>query len=69
MILAADAVALPLIIDTDPGADDVIALPPALSVRDQPDVRGLTSVSGNIQLNYTSRNARMVREWANRSGV
>jgi len=48
MMLAADAVALSLIIDTDPGADDVIALPPALSVRDQPDVRGLTSVADNI---------------------
>lgn len=41
-------------------------MPLALSQRDQLDARGLTSVAGNIQLNYTSRNARMVREWANR---
>ncbi|AMP09274.1 inosine-uridine preferring nucleoside hydrolase family protein [Collimonas arenae] len=67
--LAADAAPLPLIIDTDPGADDVIALLLALSARDQLDVRALTTVAGNVQLSYTSRNARMVREWANRPDV
>ncbi len=60
--------ALPLIIDTDLGADDVTALLLALSVRDEldVDVQRLTSVVDNVQLNYTSRNARMVREWADR---
>ncbi|MDB5767938.1 MAG: Inosine-uridine preferring nucleoside hydrolase [Collimonas fungivorans] len=67
--LAATAAPVPLIIDTDPGADDVIALLLALSARDKLDVRALTTVAGNVQLNYTSRNARMVREWANRPDV
>ncbi|MFC5473985.1 nucleoside hydrolase [Paraherbaspirillum soli] len=66
---AAAAKPLPLIIDTDPGADDVIALLLALSARDKLDVRALTTVAGNVQLNKTSRNARMVREWANRPDV
>ncbi len=67
--LAAPAVSVPLIIDTDPGADDVIALLLALSARDKLDVRALTTVAGNVQLRYTSRNARMVREWADRPDV
>jgi purine nucleosidase len=67
--LAATAGPVPLIIDTDPGADDVIALLLALSARDKLDVRALTTVAGNVQLNYTSRNARMVREWASRPDV
>ena len=66
---AAAGSTLPLIIDTDPGADDVIALLLALSARDKLDVRALTTVAGNVQLRYTSRNARMVREWANRADV
>jgi len=58
-----------LIIDADPGADDVIALLLAFSARDKLDVRALTTVDGNVQLNYTSRNARMVREWVSRPDV
>ncbi|WP_211442070.1 nucleoside hydrolase [Collimonas humicola] len=60
---------VPLIIDTDPGADDVIAILLALSARDRLDVKALTTVAGNVQLRYTARNARMVREWANRPDV
>ncbi|MDP5008206.1 MAG: nucleoside hydrolase, partial [Glaciimonas sp.] len=60
---------LPVIIDTDPGADDVIALLLALSAPDKLAIRGLTTVAGNVQLRYTSRNTRMVREWANRADV
>lgn len=69
--LAAATVAgpIPLIIDTDPGADDVIAILLALSARDRLDVKALTTVAGNVQLRYTARNARMVREWANRPDV
>jgi purine nucleosidase len=67
--LAAPALPIPLIIDTDPGADDVIALLLALSARDKFDLRALTTVAGNVQLHTTSRNARMVREWADRPDV
>lgn len=67
--LAASAKSMPLIIDTDPGADDAIALLLALSARDKLDVQALTTVAGNVQLRITSRNARMIREWANRPDV
>jgi purine nucleosidase len=60
---------IPLIIDADPGADDVIALLLAFSANKRLDVRALTTVDGNVQLNLTSRNARMVREWVNRPDV
>jgi len=60
---------MPLIIDADPGADDVIALLLAFSAHEKLDIRALTTVDGNVQLSYTSRNARMVREWVNRPDV
>lgn len=47
---------IPVIIDTDPGMDDAIALFLALS-SDKLDIRALTTVGGNIPLEKTSRNA------------
>ena len=58
-----------LIIDTDPGADDVVALLFALASPDELNVRALTTVAGNVQLDKTSRNARLAREWAGREEV
>ena len=47
-----------LIIDTDPGADDVVALLLALASPEQLNVRAITTVAGNVRLDKTSRNAR-----------
>ncbi|MNH83331.1 Pyrimidine-specific ribonucleoside hydrolase RihB [compost metagenome] len=58
-----------LIIDTDPGADDVVALLFALASPNELNVRALTTVAGNVRLDKTSRNARLAREWAGREEV
>jgi len=58
-----------LIIDTDPGADDVVALLFALASPDELNIHALTTVAGNVRLDKTSRNARLAREWAGREDV
>ena len=58
-----------LIIDTDPGADDVVALLLALASPEQLNVRAITTVAGNVRLDKTSRNARLAREWAGREEI
>ena len=58
-----------LIIDTDPGADDVVALLLALASPEELQVRAITTVAGNVRLDKTSRNARLAREWAGREDV
>ncbi|MBD1588058.1 nucleoside hydrolase [Pseudomonas typographi] len=58
-----------LIIDTDPGADDVVALFLAMASPAELNLRAITTVAGNVPLGKTSRNARLVREWAHREEV
>ncbi|KOP56606.1 nucleoside hydrolase [Pseudomonas coronafaciens pv. porri] len=58
-----------LIIDTDPGADDVVALLLALASPQELNVMAITTVAGNVRLDKTSRNARLAREWAGREEV
>jgi purine nucleosidase len=58
-----------LIIDTDPGADDVVALLLALASPEELNVMAITTVAGNVRLDKTSRNARLAREWASREEV
>ena len=58
-----------LIIDTDPGADDVVALLFAMASPDELNIRALTTVAGNVRLDKTSRNARLAREWAGREDI
>lgn len=58
-----------IIIDTDPGQDDAIAILFALAASDRLDVRAITTVAGNVPLEFTSRNARIVLDWANRTEV
>ena len=55
-----------LIIDTDPGADDVIALLFAMAAPEALKIQALTTVAGNVPLAKTSRNARLACEWAGR---
>jgi purine nucleosidase len=61
--------AINLIIDTDPGADDVVALLLALASPEQLNVMALTTVAGNVPIEKTTRNARLAREWADRGEV
>jgi len=58
-----------LIIDTDPGADDVVALLFAMASPQELSIRALTTVAGNVRLDKTSRNARLAREWAGREDI
>ncbi|WP_172295757.1 nucleoside hydrolase [Pseudoruegeria sp. HB172150] len=58
-----------IIIDTDPGQDDAIAILLALASPDELDVLGVTTVAGNIPLALTSRNARVVCELAGKPEV
>lgn len=52
----------PLIIDCDPGQDDAIALMVAFAAPDLFNLRGITTVAGNVSLALTSANARRVRD-------
>ncbi|MBV8815626.1 MAG: nucleoside hydrolase [Verrucomicrobia bacterium] len=58
-----------IIIDTDPGQDDAIAILFALGAKDKLDVRAITTVAGNVPLDLTSRNALIVLGWANRTDI
>lgn len=58
-----------IVIDTDPGQDDAIALLLALSSPDLLDVVAITSVAGNVPLDLTTRNALIVAELAGRPEV
>ncbi len=52
-----------IIIDTDPGQDDAVAILLALASPEL-DVLGVTAVAGNVPLHLTERNARIVCELA-----
>jgi len=58
-----------VIIDCDPGQDDAVALLLALSSPDDLDVLGITTVAGNVPLQLTQRNARLICELAGRHAV
>ncbi len=57
-----------IIIDTDPGQDDAVAILLALASPEL-EVLGITAVAGNVPLPLTSRNARIVRELSGRLDV
>ena len=56
-----------IIIDTDPGQDDAVAILLALASPDQLEVLGLTAVAGNVPLPLTEKNARVIVELAGKS--
>ncbi|MBJ6373391.1 nucleoside hydrolase [Sedimentitalea arenosa] len=58
-----------IIIDTDPGQDDAVAILLALASPDEIEVLGITAVAGNVPLALTARNARIVCELAGRPDV
>jgi pyrimidine-specific ribonucleoside hydrolase len=60
--------AIPLIIDTDPGVDDAFAI--ALAAHSpEVDLIGLTTVFGNVGLDLTTRNAQRLLAYLGRTDV
>lgn len=53
-----------IIIDTDPGQDDAVAILLALASPEEVEVLGITAVAGNVPLPLTERNARIICELA-----
>lgn len=60
--------AMPVIIDTDPGLDDAIAILLALAMPEIA-IRGITTVAGNIGLDLTTRNAGSLLALAGRADI
>lgn len=58
----------PIIIDTDPGQDDAVAILLALASPEL-EVLGITAVAGNVPLPLTQKNARVVCELAGRPDI
>jgi len=58
-----------IIIDTDPGQDDAVAILLALASPEDLEVLGITAVAGNVPLALTAKNARKVCEVAGRPDV
>ena len=57
-----------IIIDTDPGQDDAVAILLALASPEL-DVLGITAVAGNVPLHFTERNTRVICELAGKAHV
>ena len=58
-----------IIIDTDPGQDDAVAILLALASPDEIEVLGITAVAGNVPLSLTEKNARIICELAGQPNV
>ena len=58
-----------IIIDADPGQDDAIAILLALASPQDIEVLGITAVAGNVPLDLTQKNARIVCELAKRTDI
>ncbi|MDR0809193.1 MAG: nucleoside hydrolase, partial [Gemmobacter sp.] len=60
---------LKIIIDTDPGQDDAVAILLARASPEDVEVLGLTAVAGNVPLSMTQKNARIICELAGRPDI
>jgi len=58
-----------IIIDTDPGQDDALAILLALAERERLDVLGITTVAGNVPVELTTANALRLIDVAGRRDV
>ncbi|MBY6165727.1 nucleoside hydrolase [Pseudooceanicola nitratireducens] len=58
-----------IIIDTDPGQDDAVAILLALASPEEIEVLGITTVAGNVPLELTAKNARIICELAGKPDV
>ncbi len=59
----------PIIIDTDTGQDDAVALLMASAARDALNVLGLSTVGGNVPVERTTANALRILELAGRTDI
>jgi purine nucleosidase len=60
---------LPIIIDTDPGQDDAVAILLALASRQELELRAITTVAGNVPVDLTTQNALRICALAHRFDV
>jgi len=58
-----------IIIDTDPGQDDAVAILLALAARDRLDLPGITAVAGNVGVDLTTANALRIIELGGRGDI
>jgi purine nucleosidase len=58
-----------LIIDCDPGQDDAVMLLLAMASPEELEILGITTVAGNVPLELTQRNARLMCELAGRGDI
>ncbi|MFC3703317.1 nucleoside hydrolase [Devosia honganensis] len=58
-----------IIIDTDPGQDDAVAILLALASPAEIDVLGIVAVAGNVGLHHNADNARKVVELSGRTDI
>ena len=58
-----------IIIDTDPGQDDAIAILLALAESERLDLLGITTVAGNVPVDLTTTNALRLLELAGRPDI
>jgi len=59
----------PIIIDTDPGQDDAVALLLAFAAHESLDLRAITTVAGNVPVAQTTANALRIRDLAGHGHV
>ena len=57
-----------IIIDTDPGQDDAVAILMALASKEL-EVLGITAVAGNVPLELTEKNSRIIVELSGRKDI
>lgn len=67
--LPAPIVTRKIIIDTDPGQDDAVALLAALASPEDLEVLGIVAVAGNVSLMQNARNALKIVELSGRTDV
>jgi purine nucleosidase len=58
-----------IIIDTDPGQDDAVAILLALASPEELEVLGIVAVAGNVGLHHNANNARKVVELSGRCDI
>lgn len=61
--------ARPIILDCDPGQDDAVAILLALASPEEIELKGITTVAGNVPLALTTDNARRICELAGRADM
>jgi len=59
----------PILIDTDPGQDDAVAILLALAASDRLEVQAITTVAGNVPVDQATANAIRICDLADRADV